>query len=124
MVIYTHTQDTQDIALRIHSVYRIGSTLKETKEDYACTGRREASEGILIDLPLIPVPDQCSLCLKICLAEDCEGPPLPLPYRGGKKVMGVNVVRISRVPFCQQIREKLLYEKRDTAAKCNSTPDM
>lgn len=88
MVIYTHTQDTQDIALRIHSVYRIGSTLKETKEDYACTGRREASEGILIDLPLIPVPDQCSLCLKICLAEDCEAPPPPPPLQRREKGNG------------------------------------
>lgn len=38
---------------------RIGSKLKETKEDDACTGRGKASEGSLIDLPLIPIPDQC-----------------------------------------------------------------
>lgn len=44
----------------------IGSTLKESKEDYACTGRGEANEGILIDSPLIPIPEPCDLCLKIC----------------------------------------------------------
>lgn len=46
---------------------------KETTEDDACTGRGKANEGILTDLPLIPIPDQCRLCLKIVLAEDCEG---------------------------------------------------
>lgn len=47
------------------------SKLRQTKKDDACAGSGNASEGILIDLPLIPTPDQC----RVRSAEGYEGSP-------------------------------------------------
>lgn len=80
----------------------IGSTQKRTMEDYAHTGRPEATEGIFIDLPLNPFTDQWDLL--ISLADDRKGSP---PQQRRQNVIEVNVVRIPRQPFCQQIRGKL-----------------
>lgn len=97
------------------------SKLKDTKEDDACRGKRKVNEVILIDLPLIPIPNQCRL-----VSEDLLGWKLwrfPSLTEEGKR-NGSKCCQDFKSTFLSENQTKAFTRKRDKTAKCNITSDM